>query len=96
MANLNVVQRHNSLFNRIEKATVENISELFYDVKDFYAECKDVDRISVKRIVNKYVEKFQKMLSSAHCFAYSLCVSPIACSNAFCASDLEPSTAFAF
>lgn len=62
MANLNLVQRHNSLFNRIEKATVENISELFYDVKDFYAECKDVDRISVKRIVDKYVEKFQKML----------------------------------
>lgn len=62
MANLNLVQRHNSLFNRIEKATVENISGLFYDVKDFYAECKDVDRISVKRIVDKYVEKFQKML----------------------------------
>lgn len=62
MANLNVVQRHNSLFNRIEKATVEDISELFNDVKDFYAECKDVDRISVTRIVDKYVEKFQKML----------------------------------
>lgn len=62
MANLNVVQRHNSLFNRIEKAKVEDISELFNDVKDFYAECKDVDRISVKRIAVKYVEKFQKML----------------------------------
>ncbi len=62
MANLNVVQRHNSLFNRIEKAKVADISELFYDVKDFYTECKDVDRISVKRIVNKYVEKFRQML----------------------------------
>lgn len=63
MANLNVVQRHNTLFNRIEKATVENISELFYDVKDFYTECRDVDNISVKRIVDKYVQKFQQMLS---------------------------------
>ena len=62
MANLNVVQRHNSLFNRIEKAKVADISELFCDVKDFYTECKDVDRISVKRIVNKYVEKFRQML----------------------------------
>lgn len=70
MANLNVVQRHNSLFNRIEKATVEDISELFYDVKEFYKECKDVDRISVKRIVNKYVEKFQKMLDD-NAAAYS-------------------------
>lgn len=63
MANLNIVQRHNTLFNRIEKANVENISELFYDVKDFYTECKDVDKISVKRIVDKYVEKFKQMLS---------------------------------
>lgn len=63
MANLNVVQRHNSLFNRIEKAKVTDISELFYDVKDFYTECKDVDRISVKRIVEKYVGKFKQMLS---------------------------------
>ena len=62
MANLNLVRRHNSLFNRIEKATVADVSELFYDVKDFYTECKDVDRISVKRIVNKYVEKFRQML----------------------------------
>lgn len=63
MANLNVVQRHNELFNRIEKATVEDISDLFYDVKDFYDECKSVDNISVKRIVDKYVQKFQQMLS---------------------------------
>ncbi len=62
MANLNLVRRHNSLFNRIEKATVADVSELFYDVKDFYTECKDVDSISVKRIVDKFVEKFQKML----------------------------------
>lgn len=63
MASLNVVQRHNELFNRIEKATVENISDLFYDVKNFYDECKGVDNISVKRIVDKYVQKFQQMLS---------------------------------
>lgn len=61
--NLNVVQRNNELFHRIEKATVENISDLFYDVKDFYDECKGVDNISVKRIVDKYVQKFQQMLS---------------------------------
>lgn len=61
--NLNVVQRHNELFNRIEKAKVEDISDLFYDVKDFYDECKGVDNISVKRIVDKYVQKFQQMLS---------------------------------
>lgn len=64
MANLNVVQRHNSLFNRIEKATIEDINDLFNDVKDFYAECKDVDRISVKRIVDKYAEKFHQMLNN--------------------------------
>lgn len=63
MANLNVVQRHNSLFNRIEKATVENISDLFYDVKDFYSECKEIDSVSVKRIVDKYIQKFQQMLN---------------------------------
>lgn len=63
MANLNVVQRHNSLFNRIEKATVENISELFYDVKDFYTECMEIDSVSVKRIVDKYVQKFQQLLN---------------------------------
>lgn len=63
MANLNLVQRHNSLFNRIEKATVEDISDLFYDVKDFYAECKEIDSFSAKRIVDKYVEKFQQMLN---------------------------------
>lgn len=62
MANLNVVQRHNSLFNRIEKVSVEDINDLFYDVKDFYAECKEVDSISVKRIVNKYIEKFQQLV----------------------------------
>lgn len=64
MANLNVVQRHNSLFNRIKKATVEDISDLFYDVKDFYAECKEIDSVSAKRIVDKYVEKFQQMLNN--------------------------------
>lgn len=62
--NLNVVQRHNSLFNRIEKATVEEMSTLFDDIKDFYAECRSVDGISVKRIVDKYVLKFQQMLSN--------------------------------
>lgn len=60
---LNVVQRNNELFHRIEKATVEDISDLFYDVKDFYDECKGVDNISVKRIVDKYIQKFQQMLS---------------------------------
>jgi len=70
MVNLNVVQRHNSLFNRIEKATVENISELFYDVKDFYTECREIDSVSTKRIVDKYVEKFQQMLN-ANAVAYN-------------------------
>lgn len=62
MANLNIVQWHNELCKRIRNATVDNISELFYDVRDFYTECKDVDKISVKRIVDKYVEKFKQML----------------------------------
>ncbi len=63
MANLNVVQRHNELCKQIRNATVENISELFNDVRDFYTECKEIDSVSAKRIVNMFSEKFQKMLS---------------------------------
>lgn len=63
MASLNVVQRHNKLCKQIRNATVENMSELFNDVRDFYAECKEIDSVSAKRIVDKYVEKFQQMLS---------------------------------
>lgn len=63
MANLNVVQRHNDLFNKINRATADEMSTLFDDVKDFYVECKDVDNISVKRILDKYMEKFQAMIA---------------------------------
>lgn len=63
MANLNVVQRHNDLFNKINRATADEMSALFDEVKDFYVECKDADNISVKRILDKYTEKFQTMLS---------------------------------
>lgn len=62
MANLNIVQRHNELCKRIRTATVDNISELFYDVRDFYTECKEIDNVSAKRIVENYVEKFKQML----------------------------------
>lgn len=61
--NLNVVQRHNELCKQIRNATVENVSALFEDVKSFYAECKEIDSVSAKRIIDKYVEKFQQMLS---------------------------------
>lgn len=63
MANLNVVQRHNELCKQIRNATVENMSELFNDVRDFYTECKEIDSVSAKRIVNMFSEKFQQMLS---------------------------------
>lgn len=63
MANLNVVQRHNSLFNRIARATADDMSALFDDVKDFFITCKNVDKISAKRILDKYMEKFQAMLA---------------------------------
>ena len=59
---VNVISRYNNLFNRIKKATVEDASELFYDVRNFYAECKEIDSVSARRIVDKYVEKFQQML----------------------------------
>lgn len=70
MANLNVVQRHNELCKQIRNATVENISELFYDVRDYYTECKEIDSVSAKRIIDKYVEKFQQMLN-ANAVAYN-------------------------
>ena len=59
----NLVQRHNSLFNRIARATADDMSALFDDVKDFYAECNDVDGISAKRIFDKYMEKFRAMIA---------------------------------
>lgn len=63
MANLNVVQRHNELCKQIRNATVENISMLFDDVKNFYDECKEIDIVSAKRIVTMFSEKFQQMLN---------------------------------
>lgn len=62
MANLNIVQRHNELCKQIRSATVENVSELFNDVRDFYTECKEIDSVSAKRIVNMFSEKFWQML----------------------------------
>lgn len=62
MANLNVVQRHNELCNQIRNATVESMSDLFNAVRDFYAECSEIDSVSTKRIVNMFSEKFQQML----------------------------------
>ena len=70
MANLNVVQRHNELCKKIRNAMVENVSELFNDVRDFYAECKEIDSVSAKRIVNMFSEKFQQMISD-NAAAYS-------------------------
>lgn len=63
MANLNVIQQYNSLFNRIGKATADDMRNLFDDVRDFYTECKSIDSISAKRILDKYMEKFQTMIS---------------------------------
>ena len=60
-----MVQRHNELCKRIRNATVDNISELFYDVRDFYTECKEIDNVSVKRIVSIYIEKLQEMCNAA-------------------------------
>lgn len=63
VANLNIVERHNSLFNRIERATADDMNALFYDVKDFFVACKDIDVISAKRILDKYMEKLQAMVA---------------------------------
>lgn len=63
MANLSVVQRHNELCKQIRNATTENISTLFEDVRNFYDECKEIDSVSAKRIVNMFSEKFQQMLN---------------------------------
>lgn len=63
MANLNMVQRYNSLFTRIEKATADEMSALFDDVRDFYTECKGTDGISTKRILDKYMDKFRSMIT---------------------------------
>lgn len=63
MANINIVQRHNDLFNKINRATTDEMSALFDEVKDFFIECKDIDNISAKRILDKYMEKFETMIS---------------------------------
>lgn len=63
MANMNIVQRHNDLFNKINRATADEMSALFDEVKDFFIECKDIDNISAKRILDKYMEKFETMIS---------------------------------
>lgn len=62
MASLNVVQRHNELCKQIRNATIESMSELFNDISDFYAECKEIDNVSAKRIVTMFSEKFRQML----------------------------------
>lgn len=59
---VNVISRYNNLFNRIKKATNENITTLFDDVKSFYKDCNSLDGVYVKRIVDMYVEKLQELI----------------------------------
>lgn len=60
---VNVISRYNNLYGRISKATTEDMSSLFDDVRNFYADCKNMDSVHVKRIVDMYMDKFEQMLS---------------------------------
>lgn len=62
MASLNMVTRYNDLFGRIRKASIEDVNEVFEDLKNFYSECKDYDTESVKHLINMFSDRFQQML----------------------------------
>lgn len=59
---VNIISRYNNLLNRIKKATNENITTLFDDVKSFYKDCNSLDGVYVKRILGMYVEKLQQLI----------------------------------
>lgn len=63
MNNISLVERHNSLFEKIHKATtVEELRDLLSSLKDFVTMHKDIDSTSVKRLYEKYSKKLQTLL----------------------------------
>ena len=60
---LAIVERHNALLTQIRKATtVENMRQLFADVKEFVAMYEAIDTDAINRVAKGYADKLQEML----------------------------------
>lgn len=60
---LAIVEKHNALLTQIRKATtVEDMRQLFADVKEFIAMYDAIDTDAIKRVAKGYSDKLQEML----------------------------------
>lgn len=60
---LAIVEKHNALLTQIRKATtVEDMRQLFADVKEFIAMYEEIDTDATNRVAKGYSDKLQEML----------------------------------
>lgn len=60
---LAIVEKHNALLTQIRKGTtVEDMRQLFADVKEFIAIYEAIDTDAIKRVAKGYSDKLQEML----------------------------------
>ena len=69
-----IVEKHNALLTQIRKATtVEDMRQLFADVKEFIAMYDAIDTDAIKRVAKGYSDKLQEMLKLPSTNSVSMC-----------------------